>query len=210
MPCSITTADTVLAKLILLNKPFNTLSQFTDSDGRSTLADYIDQANVYPAGRLDYDSEGLMLLTDNGALQAQLSHPRYAKNKVYWAQVEGEASDQQCQQLRDGIQLNDGPACAVDCQLLPEPTLWPRTPPIRERRNIPTSWIALTLNEGRNRQVRRMTAAVGLPTLRLVRVAVGEWALADLQPGESLELTVDTPPTKIKTTQRRHRPRRKN
>lgn len=195
-----------MAKLILLNKPFNTLSQFTDSAGRSTLADYIDQANVYPAGRLDYDSEGLMLLTDNGALQAQLSDPRYGKNKVYWAQVEGQATVEQCLRLRRGVDLKDGPACAVDCQLLKEPRLWPRTPPIRERRNIPTSWIALTLNEGRNRQVRRMTAAIGLPTLRLVRIAVGDWSLNDLQPGESRVLTVEAPPVKSKNTSRRFKP----
>lgn len=198
-----------MAKLVLLNKPFHTLSQFTDSDGRATLSRYLDEPGIYPAGRLDYDSEGLLLLTDSGPLQAQLSHPRYAKNKLYWAQVEGRASQQQCRQLREGVQLKDGPARAVDCQLLAEPTLWPRNPPIRERLTIPTSWLAITLNEGRNRQVRRMTAAVGLPTLRLVRVAIGDWSLGDLQPGESRVLTVDPPPSKIRPSPRRQTPRHK-
>jgi len=195
-----------LATLVLLNKPLNTLSQFSDSEGRATLGNYIQLPNVYPAGRLDYDSEGLMLLTDSGALQAELSHPRHGKYKVYWAQVEGLATQQQCQQLCEGVDLKDGSARAVDCQLLAEPTLWPRNPPIRERRNIPTSWLAITLNEGRNRQVRRMTAAVGLPTLRLVRVAIGEWSLDELQPGESRTIMVDAPPTKIKSRPPRRKP----
>ncbi|TFH69006.1 pseudouridine synthase [Gammaproteobacteria bacterium LSUCC0057] len=183
-----------MATLVLLNKPFNTLSQFTDSSGRATLRDYISAPNLYPAGRLDYDSEGLLLLTDSGPLQAQLSDPRFGKHKVYWAQVEGAANAAQCRQLCSGVPLKDGIARAVACELLAEPPLWPRTPPIRERRNIPTSWLTITLNEGRNRQVRRMTAAVGLPTLRLVRVAIGDWTLGELQPGESLSLNVAAPP----------------
>ncbi len=192
-----------LATLILLNKPFNTLSQFTDERGRATLADYIDRPGVYPAGRLDYDSEGLLLLTDSGPLQAELSHPRHAKRKLYWAQVEGLATAAQCRQLCAGVELRDGPARALGCELIDEPALWSRTPPIRERREIPTSWLAITLAEGRNRQVRRMTAAVGLPTLRLVRAAVGDWSLGSLQPGESRTIEVAAPTARPKPHRQR-------
>lgn len=192
-----------MATLILLNKPFNTLSQFTDERGRPTLANYIDRPGVYPAGRLDYDSEGLLLLTDSGPLQAELSHPRHAKAKLYWAQVEGLANAAQCRQLCRGVELRDGPARALSCELIAEPALWPRTPPIRERREIPTSWLAITLGEGRNRQVRRMTAAVGLPTLRLVRAAIGEWSLGSLQPGQSRTVEVAEPAAKPKTDRQR-------
>ena len=175
--------------LILLNKPFHVLSQFTDSDNRATLADFVPAKGVYPAGRLDYDSEGLLLLTDNGRLQARISHPSSNLAKVYRAQVEGTANESHVAGLRAGCQLKDGQAKAVSARLIVEPgNLWPRSPPIRERRSIPTSWIEVTINEGRNRQVRRMTAAVGLPTLRLIRVGVGPWSLDGLDLGENREI----------------------
>jgi len=169
--------------LILFNKPFNVLSQFTDKDGRRTLSQFIDVPEVRPAGRLDYDSEGLLLLTDDGALQTHIADPKHRLPKTYWVQVEGAPTDAALEPLRHGVQLNDGRTRPAAARLLPEPVLWPREPPIRFRRNIPTTWIELTLREGRNRQVRRMTAAIGFPTLRLVRVAIGPYALDDLQPG---------------------------
>lgn len=175
--------------LIIVNKPYQMLCQFTDPDGRATLADIIAQPGVYPAGRLDFDSEGLLLLTDDGRLQARISQPKSKVRKRYWAQVEGEVSDEQLLQLREGVTLKDGPARAVAAQRIEEPEgLWDRDPPIRYRKNIVDSWIELTLAEGRNRQVRRMTAAVGLPTLRLIRASVGPWALDGLAPGESRQL----------------------
>ena len=171
--------------LILLNKPFRVLSQFRDADGRATLADYVDAPDVYPAGRLDYDSEGLVLLTDDGRLQARISQPKYKMPKTYRAQVEGEPGPEQLQRLVRGVRLKDGIARAVSARVIDEPAdLWPRDPPIRYRKNVPDTWIEIALTEGRNRQVRRMTAAVGLPTLRLIRYAVGEWTLEDLAPGE--------------------------
>ena len=172
--------------LILLNKPFRVLSQFTDGDGRATLSDYVDAKDVYPAGRLDYDSEGLILLTDDGRLQARISEPRRKTRKVYWAQVEGTPTREQLRNLEDGVKLKDGIAKAVRAREIDEPTgLWQRDPPIRHRVNVPDCWIEITLTEGRNRQVRRMTAAVGLPTLRLIRYSVGKWTLSGLAPGES-------------------------
>ena len=171
--------------LILLNKPFRVLSQFRDPDGRATLGDYVNIPGVYPAGRLDYDSEGLILLTDDGPLQARISQPRSRMRKTYWAQVEGSPTDDQLQQLVSGVTLKDGLARAVSARNIEEPAkLWERDPPIRFRANIPTAWIEVVLTEGRNRQVRRMTAAVGLPTLRLIRCSVGDWTLDGLQPGE--------------------------
>jgi 23S rRNA pseudouridine2457 synthase len=170
--------------LILFNKPFNVLSQFTDKEGRRTLAEFIRVPRVRPAGRLDYDSEGLLLLTDDGALQTRIAEPKHKLPKTYWAQVEGEPDAEALEELRRGVQLSDGRTRPSEVRRIPEPELWPRDPPIRMRRNIPTSWIELTITEGRNRQVRRMTAAVGLPTLRLVRVAVGPYRLAGLAPGE--------------------------
>jgi len=171
--------------LILLNKPFRVLSQFRDPDGRANLGDYVNIPGVYPAGRLDYDSEGLMLLTDDGLLQARISQPRSRTRKTYWAQVEGSPTDDQLRQLVSGVRLKDGPARAVSARRIEEPAnLWERDPPIRYRASIPTSWIEVVLTEGRNRQVRRMTAAVGLPTLRLIRCSVGDWALGGLRPGE--------------------------
>ncbi len=172
------------ARLILLNKPYQVLSQFTDNSGKQTLAAYVDIKSVYPAGRLDYDSEGLLLLTDDGRLQAQISHPRYKLRKTYWVQVEGVATQDHCNALCAGVLLKDGPAMAVSCRLIGEPDLWPRHPPIRVRKSIPDSWIEVVIAEGRNRQVRRMTAAIDLPCLRLVRAAIGDWTLQGLQPGE--------------------------
>ena len=171
--------------LILLNKPFGVLCQFTDPDGRPTLADFVRVPNVYPAGRLDADSEGLLLLTDDGALQARLADPRHHVEKLYWVQVERVPDDAALVRLRAGLVLKDGPTRPARARLIDEPPgLWPRDPPIRYRAAIPTSWIEIGIREGRNRQVRRMTAAVGHPTLRLIRVAIGPYALGPLPPGQ--------------------------
>lgn len=182
-----------MAKLILLNKPFNVLCQFTDDQGRATLADFIAEPGVYAAGRLDYDSEGLVLLTDEGALQHRIADPRHKLPKTYWVQVEGQPDQAALDCLRRGVTLNDGPTRPARVEPLAAPPVWPRTPPIRLRKDIPDSWLALTLTEGRNRQVRRMTAAVGHPTLRLIRVSVGNWRLGDLAPGQWRAETVHLP-----------------
>lgn len=176
--------------LILLNKPFRVLSQFRDPDGRPTLGDFVDVPGVYPAGRLDFDSEGLMLLTDDGRLQARISDPKNKLPKTYWAQVEGVPEPARLRELERGVRLRDGPARAVSARRIETPLrLWQREPPIRYRESVPDSWIEIVLTEGRNRQVRRMTAAVGLPTLRLIRYAVGEWTVEGLEPGEWREVT---------------------
>lgn len=175
-------------RLLLLNKPFDVLTQFNDADGRATLKDFVSVPGVYPAGRLDRDSEGLLLLTNDGRLQSRIADPKHKLPKTYWVQVEGEASEAQLQQLREGVTLNDGPTLPAEARRLQDPTLWPRTPPVRFRKSVPTCWLELIIREGRNRQVRRMTAAVGLPTLRLVRVRIGPWALDGLQPGEWREV----------------------
>jgi 23S rRNA pseudouridine2457 synthase len=176
-------------RLILLNKPFHVLPQFTSPDGRPCLRDLIAVQGVYPAGRLDYDSEGLMLLTDFGPWQARVSEPGTGFHKRYLVQVEGGVTDTALGALRSGVRLADGLTRPAEARSLPEPDwLWPRTPPIRVRKAIPTAWLELTITEGRNRQVRRMTAAVGLPTLRLVRAAVGPWSLEGLRPGDWREV----------------------
>ncbi len=170
---------------ILFNKPFQVMSQFSPSGEKQTLADYIDVAGVYPAGRLDYDSEGLMLLTDDGALQARIANPRYRRVKTYLAQVEGIPDDEARYRLAVGVELKDGRTRLAGVEAVDEPAwLWPRTPPIRERQSIPTQWLQLKISEGRNRQVRRMTASVGHPTLRLIRVAIDDWSIDGLAPGE--------------------------
>lgn len=185
-----------MARLIRFNKPFDVLSQFTDRGSagspRRTLSDFIDLSGVYPAGRLDRDSEGLMLLTDDGRLQARISDPRHKMDKTYWAQVEGHPDDTALAALRDGVTLRDGPTRPARVHRIDEPAgLWPRNPPIRARKSVPDCWIALTISEGRNRQVRRMTAAVGHPTLRLIRYRVGRWTLDGLAPGDWAEADAD-------------------
>lgn len=170
--------------IVLFNKPFRVLSQFTTDSDKATLAGFIDIPGVYCAGRLDFDSEGLLILTDNGKLQQRIADPKFKKAKSYWVQVEGEPGEQDLQKLRDGVTLKDGPTRPANAELIDEPAIWPRHPPIRERKQIPTSWINLTIAEGRNRQVRRMTAHIGFPTLRLIRHRVGDWSLDGVAPGE--------------------------
>jgi len=175
-----------MAKLVLFNKPYGVLSQFTDDADtpRPTLARYIDIPGVYPAGRLDFDSEGLLLLTDDGRTQARIADPKFKLSKTYLVQVEGEIDSAALSALRNGVRLRDGETLRAQADRVDAPELWPRDPPIRVRKSVPDCWLRLTIREGRNRQVRRMTAAVGHPTLRLVRWSVGDWTLAGLQPGE--------------------------
>tara|TARA_R110000782_G_scaffold182437_6_gene272718 strand:- start:63077 stop:63619 length:543 start_codon:yes stop_codon:yes gene_type:complete len=176
-----------MARLILFNKPYGVLSQFTDrsmDSSRATLSEFIDVPGVYPAGRLDRDSEGLLLLTDDGALQARIADPRYKMAKTYLVQVEGDAQEAALDRLRQGVDLKDGRTRPAMVELILDPALWPRDPPVRFRKSVPDCWLRLTIREGRNRQVRRMTAAVGHPTLRLVRWSIGEWTLDALQPGQ--------------------------
>ena len=181
-----------MSRLILFNKPFNVLSQFTDrgTEGspRQTLSDYINVPGVYPAGRLDRDSEGLLLLTDDGRLQSRIADPRFKLPKTYLVQVEGDAGEEALDKLRRGVLLNDGMTRPAEAERIAEPQLWPRDPPIRVRQSVPDCWIKLTIREGRNRQVRRMTAAVGHPTLRLVRWSVGEWSVEGVKLGEWREV----------------------
>ena len=185
----------MMPRLIAFNKPYGVLCQFTDDrsgsltvDPRPTLADYIQAPGVYPAGRLDFDSEGLLLLTDDGRLQARIADPKFKLPKTYLVQVEGDMEEEALETLRRGVRLKDGITRPAEAERIPDPELWPRTPPIRVRKNIPDCWLKLTIREGRNRQVRRMTAAVGHPTLRLVRWAVGAWNLEGLSSGSWRDL----------------------
>lgn len=182
-----------MSRLILFNKPHGVLSQFTDGSGvagasdgspRATLSGFIDLPGVYPAGRLDRDSEGLLLLTDDGRLQARIADPRFKMPKTYLVQVEGDAQSDAIERLRRGVQLKDGWTRPADVERIDAPVLWPRDPPVRYRKSVPDCWLRLTIREGRNRQVRRMTAAVGLPTLRLVRWRIGDWTLEGVSPGD--------------------------
>ncbi|SBS26798.1 Ribosomal large subunit pseudouridine synthase E [Marinomonas aquimarina] len=174
--------------LLLLNKPFQVLSQFSADGDKDTLASYINVPNVYPAGRLDYDSEGLLLLTDQGALQHLIASPKFKMPKTYWVQVEGDISEQAIQALAQGVELKDGMTKPAQCRRMDTPDVWDRVPPIRERSNIPTSWIELTISEGKNRQVRRMTAHVGYPTLRLIRAAIGPYSIENVPVGTHIQV----------------------
>ena len=176
--------------ILLFNKPMNTLSQFTDEGKWPGLRHHIDQPGVYAAGRLDRDSEGLLVLTDDGRLQARVANPKFKLPKTYWVQVEGDPDDRALQTLAKGVELKDGRTRPAKAKRIAAPEIWDRDPPIRVRKSVPDSWIELTIGEGKNRQVRRMTAAVGHPTLRLVRVAIGPWSLGRLQPGEWIATTV--------------------
>ncbi|MBV7434334.1 pseudouridine synthase [Cardiobacteriaceae bacterium TAE3-ERU3] len=171
-------------KLLVLNKPYGVLCQFSDGDGRATLKDYVDIAGVYPAGRLDRDSEGLVVLTDDGKLQARIADPKFKLEKTYYVEVEREPEEAALEQLRQGVRLKDGMTAPAKVSRIDIPDLWPRDPPVRFRKNVPTAWISISIREGRNRQVRRMTAAIGYPTLRLVRVKVGSVAVGGLSLGE--------------------------
>ena len=180
-----------MTRLIAFNKPYGVLSQFTDTHSptpRATLSDFIDRPGVYPAGRLDRDSEGLLLLTDDGRLQARIADPRHKLSKTYFVQVEGEAGEDALAALRQGVMLKDGPTRPAKVRRIAEPLLWQRDPPVRFRKTVPDCWLELTIREGRNRQVRRMTAAVGLPTLRLVRWRIGDWTLEGMAPGNWREV----------------------
>lgn len=187
-------------RIILFNKPYLVLCQFRDQEGRPVLADFISRPGVYPAGRLDHDSEGLLLLTDDGVLQARIADPRWKLPKTYWVQVEGAVSESALQALREGVELKDGRTLPAEARCLDDPLLWERVPPIRVRASIPTTWLELIIREGRNRQVRRMTAAVGHPTLRLIRMAIGPWSVEGLTPGEwrDVDVTDELPATEAR------------
>ena len=171
-------------KIVLFNKPFDVLCQFTDQEGRQTLADFVSIKDIYAAGRLDRDSEGLLVLTNDGQLQNKLASPKHKTSKTYWVQVEGLPTQHAITQLCEGVELKDGMTLPAKVEMIDEPNIWPRTPPIRERQNIPTTWLSVTLTEGRNRQVRRMTAHIGHPTLRLIRYRVGQWTIEGIENGQ--------------------------
>lgn len=191
-----------MSQLVLFNKPFNTLCQFSGESGDSTLADYIHIKDVYPAGRLDKDSEGLLLLTDDGQLQHQIANPKKKMNKTYWVQVEGNPTEEELAPLREGVVIQKYKTRPAKVRIIEAPKIWQRNPPIRERKNITDSWLEITINEGKNRQVRRMTAAIGFPTLRLIRAKIGPWALNSLQPGEFKVIEVESPKTTPRTRSR--------
>lgn len=197
-----------MPNLILFNKPFQVLSQFSAHEGKTTLAKYIKAKGFHPAGRLDYDSEGLMLLTNEGPLQHQISHPSHKLPKTYWVQVEGEVTKEAIEQLRNGVKLNDGMTAPAKVRQMASVKIWPRNPPIRPREGQAISWVQLTIVEGRNRQVRRMVAAVGLPCLRLIRMQIGEWSIKGLKPGEIREDTVALPSESVQ--QAKSGPTKKN
>ncbi|WP_439106909.1 pseudouridine synthase [Congregibacter sp.] len=197
-----------MAKLILFNKPYRVLSQFTDASERDTLANYITEPGYYPAGRLDYDSEGLLLLCNDGRLQQRIADPRFKLWKSYSVQLEGEISPEAISSLKNGVTLKDGLTRPARVQRLASPTFWDRTPPIRERITQATSWIELSIQEGRNRQVRRMCASVGFPVLRLIRTRIGDWSLDDLSPGQHRTVVVNLPQGAPHTPQKR-KPRRR-
>jgi 23S rRNA pseudouridine2457 synthase len=192
-----------MAGIILFNKPYGVLSQFTDPEGRATLADYLDAPGFRVAGRLDLDSEGLLLLTDDGRLQQLIANPRHKLWKTYLVQVEGEADDAAIEALGQGVELRDGRTRPARAQRIAPPELWPRQPPVRVRKQVPDSWLQLSIREGRNRQVRRMTAAVGCPTLRLVRIRIGQWELGDMAPGECRQEKVHLPAPTARGNDRR-------
>lgn len=196
-----------MADLILLNKPYEVLSQFTDDSGRNTLAKFVRTPGFYPAGRLDYDSEGLLLLCDDGRLQQRIAEPRFKLWKTYWVQLEGQITVAAQQALKSGLLLKDGRTRPARVKPIDEPPLWERNPPIRQRKHQPTSWIEISISEGRNRQVRRMCAEVGFPVLRLVRTRIGDWALDALLPGQHRRQTVHLPHSAPRPPEKR-RPRR--
>lgn len=191
---------TNLSRLILFNKPYGVLCQFRRTDERPTLADFFTDPKIHPCGRLDFDSEGLLLLTDDGVLNSRITEPRFKLPKTYWAQVDNDINTDAIAQLQRGVMLKDGLTAPALAKKIDNPELWPRNPPIRYRASIPTSWLELTISEGRNRQVRRMTAAVGFPTLRLVRVAIGQWSVGGLGVGEWREIELNHSNISRKTT----------
>ena len=191
--------------LLLFNKPFNVVSQFSEMESKSTLKDFISLPGYYPAGRLDQDSEGLLALTNDGALQARISHPKYKLSKTYWVQVEGIITEDALARLASGVELNDGKTKPALVNAISEPNFPARNPPVRMRINIPTSWVEIAIKEGRNRQVRRMTANVGFPTLRLIRAKIGEWGLGELKPGEYQLHQVNLPEPKVNKSKIRNR-----